>query len=95
MLRVSQDPYKDRKKDLVQHGKCVLHKVLISYFFLGSQRMPNFALFTGLEDAESSQKHWYYSHSMVPMGLGVRSYRTRLMPSTSWVIRLVIWCSRA
>ena len=28
-----------------------------------------------------------YSHSMVPMGLGVRSIRTRLMPSTSWVIR--------
>ena len=30
---------------------------------------------------------WYYSHSIVPMGLGVRSMRTRLMPSTSWVIR--------
>ena len=29
----------------------------------------------------------YYSHSMVPMGLGVRSIRTRLMPSTSWVMR--------
>jgi len=29
----------------------------------------------------------YYSHSMVPMGLGVRSSRTRLMPSTSWVMR--------
>ena len=28
-----------------------------------------------------------YSHSMVPMGLGVRSIRTRLMPSTSWVMR--------
>ena len=28
-----------------------------------------------------------YSHSMVPMGLGVRSSRTRLMPSTSWVMR--------
>ena len=25
----------------------------------------------------------YYSHSMVPVGLGVRSIRTRLMPSTS------------
>ncbi len=25
----------------------------------------------------------YYSHSMVPMGLGVRSRQTRLMPSTS------------
>ena len=28
-----------------------------------------------------------YSHSMVPMGLGVRSIRTRLMPGTSWVMR--------
>ncbi len=28
-----------------------------------------------------------YSHSMVPMGLGVRSSRTRLIPSTSWVMR--------
>jgi len=28
-----------------------------------------------------------YSHSMVPMGLGVRSIRTRLIPGTSWVIR--------
>lgn len=32
----------------------------------------------------------YYSHSIVPMGLGVRSRRTRLMPSTSEVIRAVI-----
>ena len=29
----------------------------------------------------------YYSHSIVPMGLGVKSIRTRLMPSTSWVMR--------
>ena len=40
----------------MQHGKCVLHKVLNSYFFLGSQTMPKFALLTGLEDAEFSQK---------------------------------------
>lgn len=32
----------------------------------------------------------YYSHSIVPIGLGVRSMRTRLMPSTSWVILSVI-----
>ena len=36
-----------------------------------------------------------YSHSIVPMGLGVRSRHTRLMPSTSWVMRSVILCSRA
>ena len=41
----------------MKHGECVLHKVLISYFFLGSQTMPKFALLTGLEDAEISQKH--------------------------------------
>ena len=52
------------KKDLMKHGECVLHKVLNSYFFLGSQRMPNFALFRGLEDAEISQKHFLYSHSL-------------------------------
>ena len=45
------------KKDLMKHGECVLHKVMISYFFLGSQTMPKFALLTGLEDAEISQKH--------------------------------------
>ena len=83
------------KKDLMKHGECVLHKVLISYFFLGSQRMPNFAFFKGSEDAEISQKHFCYSHSIVPTGLGVRSSRTRLMPSTSAVIRAVMWCSRA
>ena len=33
-----------------------------------------------------------HSHSMVPMGLGVMSKTTRLMPSTSWVIRSVMWC---
>ena len=33
------------------------------------------------------QRSRIYSHSMVPMGLGVRSSRTRLMPSTSWVMR--------
>ena len=32
----------------------------------------------------------YYSHSMVPVGLGVISYRTLLMPSTSEVMRLQI-----
>jgi len=51
----------------------VLHKVFNSHFFLGSQRMPNFALFTGLENAEISQKHLEsicdYSHSMVPMDM--------------------------
>lgn len=59
------------KKDLMQHGKCVLHKVLNSYFFLGSQRMPNFALFRGLEDAESSQKHimTLYGHYTTPSQL--------------------------
>ena len=36
-----------------------------------------------------------YSHAMVPMGLGVRSYRTRLMPSTSWVMRSTILCRTA
>lgn len=33
----------------------------------------------------------YYSHSIVPIGLGVRSRRTRLMPSTSAVILFVMW----
>ncbi len=32
-----------------------------------------------------------YSHSIVPMGLGVRSKSTRLMPSTSCVILSVMW----
>lgn len=31
-----------------------------------------------------------YSHSIVPIGLGVRSITTRLIPSTSWVMRSVI-----
>ena len=63
------------KKDLMKHGECVLHKVLISYFFLGSQTMPKFALLTGLEDAEVSPKQRDHSHSrliilsMVFMGL--------------------------
>ena len=39
-------------------------------------------------------KHSDYSHSIVPIGLGVRSSSTRLTPSTSWVMRSVMWCSR-
>lgn len=31
-----------------------------------------------------------YSHSIVPTGFGVRSNRTLLTPSTSWVIRSVM-----
>ena len=67
---IFQGQYK-KKKDLMQHGKCVLHKVLNSYFFLGSQRMPNFALFRGLEDAEISQKHimTLYGHYTTPSQL--------------------------
>ena len=53
---IFQGQYKNKKRPYVAR-KCVLHKVLNSYFFLGSQRMPNFALLTGLEDAEISQKH--------------------------------------
>ena len=52
---IFQGQYKNKKRPYVAR-KCVLHKVLNSYFFLGSQRMPNFALLTGLEDAEISQK---------------------------------------
>ena len=40
------------------HGKCVPHKALYSHFFLGFQRMPNFAFFKGSDDAEISQKHF-------------------------------------
>ena len=36
-----------------------------------------------------------YSHSIVPIGLGVRSITTRLIPSTSWVMRSVMWCRSA
>lgn len=36
-----------------------------------------------------------YSHSIVPVGLGVISYSTRLMPSTSAVMRAVILCRTA
>ena len=45
------------KKDLMKHGECVLHKVFISYLVLGFLRISFLALFRGLEDAESSQKH--------------------------------------
>ena len=34
-----------------------------------------------------------YSHSIVPVGLGVKSNSTRFMPLTSCVIRSVICCS--
>ena len=37
----------------------------------------------------------YYSHSIVPVGLGVKSYSTRLMPGTSVTMREVILWSRA
>ena len=41
------------------------------------------------------QRKLVYSHSIVPVGLGVKSYRTRLMPGTSAVMRAVILCSTA
>ena len=37
-----------------------------------------------LENHTATRGH---SHSMVPMGLGVRSMTTRLIPGTSWVMR--------
>ena len=36
-----------------------------------------------------------YSHSMVPVGFGVRSYSTRFTPGTSVTMRLVMWCNSA
>lgn len=32
----------------------------------------------------------HHSNSTVPVGFGVKSYSTRLIPATSWVIRSVI-----
>ena len=37
----------------------------------------------------------FYSHSIVPQGLGVRSYSTLFTPSTSAVMRSVMCCRRA
>ena len=42
-----------------------------------------------LENQTATRGH---SHSMVPTGFGVRSISTRLMPSTSEVIRFTILC---
>ena len=51
--------------------------------------MPLLPVFTGKTEAV------HYSHSIVPTGLGVKSINTRLMPSTSAVIRAVILLSTA
>ena len=53
---IFQGQYKNKKRPY-EARFCELHKVLISYFFLGSQTMPKFALWVGLQDAEFSQKH--------------------------------------
>lgn len=37
----------------------------------------------------------YYSHSIVPDGLGVRSYKTLFTPGTSLVMRCVMCCKSA
>ena len=46
---------KEKRPYIVQNGRC---KVLNSYLLLGFQRMPNFAFFKGLDDAEISQKQF-------------------------------------
>ena len=49
-----QGHYENKKRPhIVQNGRC---KVLNSYLLLGFQRMPNFAFFKGLDDAQISQK---------------------------------------
>ena len=50
----------------MKHGERVLHKVLNSYLILGFLRLPDLALFRGLEDAADSQKQQGRFHSMVP-----------------------------
>ena len=48
----------------------MLHKVVFSYLFLGFLRMSRFALFTGLQDAEISQKH--FQNSLLIGGAGAQ-----------------------
>ena len=50
-----QGHFENKKRPhIVQNGRC---KVLNSNLFLEFQRMPNFAFFKGLDDAQISQKH--------------------------------------
>ena len=50
-----QGHYENKKRPhIVQNGRC---KVFIFCLSLGFQRMPNFAFFKGLDDAQISQKH--------------------------------------
>lgn len=61
----------------------------ILYFRLTA---PVFLLLNG---ADSVSARWcrFYSHSIVPVGFGVKSYTTRQMPGTSARMRLVIFFS--
>ena len=40
------------------------------------------------------KSNFYHSHSIVPVGFGVRSHRTRFTPLTSWVMRSTMWAMR-
>ena len=62
------------------HGKCVPHKALYSHFFLGFQRMPNFAFFKGSDDAEISQKQAYVIGKLIRPQKGKSTHSLSISP---------------
>ncbi len=69
--------------------------LLFEVFEATCVKLASKALFEGFKASKNLETQgfsgmWDYSHSIVPTGLGVRSRRTLLIPSTSAVMRFVI-----
>ena len=83
-------PYPEKQNDLIERI-FPLYKVvlLLLILFLGLPQIA-FAGYSGVPRDRSD-----YSSSIVPGGLLVRSYTTRLTPFTSLIIRFITPCSTA
>ena len=89
-LRSQQGKNKYKKTTSCNTDLCVTQGRLIlifSWVLSGYQFLP---FWKKLRMRGVTLKYGSYSHSIVPTGLGVRSMSTRLIPSTSLVIRAVI-----
>ena len=71
---------------MVQNQANASHDYIVSFTETGYKIEYKFAFNDSFAKAEKAGRI---------IGFGVRSYRTRLMPSTSWVMRSVMWCRSA
>ena len=103
-LRCSSSPNRTRFAGL-RFGFLSVHQRWADLFYISSTGLEHFSFQTKTLVQRSAAPAFKlvaiylperdHSNSIVPVGFGVKSYRTRFTPGTSWVMRWTRWHMRS